>query len=204
MPGCRQHDLEARVAGFDLVGEGRDLVQRIGKAVACSPPRRDQHDRAARDDEIQDLADLLDAGALDRAVDRVDEDHRVEDDDHDRRGDPADEAAEPGGEDGRRHEQDVAGLATDGLVEAGLERDRAPADEQAREHRLPDAEPNVARAGELPFGSSGCASRGPGRFIRHALAPPWHQVSVTDEVWTTFAGRGRRGRLNAADTADAA
>ena len=61
----------------------------------------------------------------------VEDEDRVEDDRDDRRREPADQAAEPCGQDGRGHEQDVARVAADRLVEAGLDGDRGPADEQA-------------------------------------------------------------------------
>ena len=59
-PGCREHDLEPRVAGLDLLGERRDLVERIDEPVARGAPGGDEQHRAGRGHDVDDLADELD------------------------------------------------------------------------------------------------------------------------------------------------
>ena len=67
------------------------------------------------------------------------EDHR----DRDSR-QAAGETADPGGQNGRGRQYDIAGIPADDFVERGLDGDGQPRDEQARDDRLAGLQPQIA------------------------------------------------------------
>ncbi len=152
-PGRGEHDLEARIAGLDLLGEDRHLVEGGCEAISSGAPSGDEDHRRSRGDEVERQPYLFDWIGEERDAGRALGDHGIEHARDDRGRQTADEAGEPGGDDGTGHEEDVAHLSATGLAQRDFERDRAPRDERARHDGRHPTEPDVLRALELALGS---------------------------------------------------
>ncbi len=102
----------------------------------------------------------------------------VEDDSDGDRGQPAGHAPDPRREDRGGHQHDVAGVGIDDLVQARLDRDSEPRDEDAREDRLVRRETHVACPIERVPRPLGWTRAG----YRHLIHQPRTSIDVLESM----------------------
>ena len=187
VPGRRQHELEALVASLEVRRHRADLVDGDRETVARRAERGDERRDDGAAGEVQDEPGHVDLRQLERGAVQPDEDRRVRDPGHDRRGEPAGQTADPGGDGDGAGQDDEASLAAKRRIQRRPSRG-SPARPRSGRSR---SRPAARRATRPSLGRSSLARR---RAARSDLVvSPRSPVGVVSAVPPIRRGWSRHG-----------
>ncbi len=184
-PGRRQDELESLVASLQVRRHRADLVEGHGQSVARCAERGDERRDDGAAGEVQEEPGDVDLGQLEPGPVQPDEDRRVRDPGHDRRGQPAGQPADPCRDGDGTGQDDEARLATEGGVQRGLHEDRHRARDEADPDPGPRADGQASELGEIVARPAqrgterpgGLASLSGGCRQRRSSVRPWPVAS---------------------------